>query len=449
MTDILTRDEAFELCQRMLGRVGADGAQVNLRSGVTGYTRFARNQITTAGGVADTAATLTVRFGRRSASVRFNVFDDAGIGTVVERAEALARVAPEDPEQMPLLPPQEYAQVAAFFANTEALTAERRAEAVVAVTEPAAGAELVSTGFLEQRAASTAVANSAGLFAYHRHTAASLTTTVRTPAGDGSGWAGTTHNDWNAVTPPEQIAARAVQKAQASAGAAEMAPGAYTVVLEPTAVGNLLQLLRFGLNARAADEGRSFFSKPGGGNRIGERVVERRISVFSDPQDPDLLAQPFNEEGLPVGRTTWIEDGVLRNLAYSRYWAAEQGVAPVPLISAVKLPGGEGTTQDLVAGVERGLLVTRLWYIRSVDPRTLTFTGLTRDGTFRIEDGRVAGPVKNLRFNESVAAMLRNATAMGRAERVVASEDGGLGAAVVVPPLVVRDFHFTSVSDAV
>ncbi len=449
MADILTRDEARALCTRILAATGAEGALVNVEGGVAGYTRFARNEISTAGDAVDVRATLTVRFGRRSASVAFNRLDDPGIKAAAERAETLAKLAPEDPEQMPLLPDQTYQEVPAFFESTEKLGAGERADAVLGIMEPAAAADLVSTGFLERRAGSSAVANSAGLFAYHHSTAASLTTTVRTPPGEGSGWSGSTHNDWARLTPPAELAARAIAKARRSAGAGTATPGAETVVLEATAVGNLLQLLRVGLDAREADEGRSFFAKSGGGNRIGETVADRRVTIYSDPADPDLLEQPFTDEGVPVGRAMWIDSGVLRTLAYSRYWAQRQNRAPVPLAGGLKMVGGEGTTDDLVATVQRGLLVTRFWYIRGVDPRTLKFTGLTRDGTFRIENGQVTGAVQNLRFNESIAAMLRNVVALGRPVRVVASESGGLGTAVVVPPLVVRNFHFTSVSDAV
>lgn len=450
MPDLLTRDQAQALAGRVLEQVTADGAQVNLRAGVAGHTRFARNEITTAGDAADTEVTVTVRFGRRSAAVTFNhVDDEAAIAQAVAQAQELAQVAPEDPEQMPLLGPQEHMEVPAYFDATADVTPAARADTVAGVAEPAAQAGLVATGFLEQRAEVVAVANSAGLFAYHRTSAASLTTTIRTSAGDGSGWAGTTHNAWTRLTPPAALAGRAIEKARASAGAADVTPGLATVVLEPTAVGNLLQLLRGGLDARAADEGRSAFARRGGGNRIGERVVDARVTIFSDPADADVLEQPFTDEGLPVGRTTWIENGVLRHLAYSRHWAEHQGVTAVPLAGGLKMVGGAGSAADLVAGVETGILVTRFWYIRGVDPRTLTFTGLTRDGTFLIENGRVTRPVKNLRFNESIVALLQNVVAVGAAERVVASESGGLGAAVVVPPLVVRNFRFTAVSDAV
>jgi predicted Zn-dependent protease len=410
MAEILTESEARALCERILSRSTAEGTEVRLQSGVDGNTRFAVNQLTTGGEVVDAEATVTARVGQRSAAVSFNSLEDYGIDAAVRKAESLARLAPEDPEQMPQLGEQQYVQPAAFFESTEGLGPEQRADAVAEAVAYPREFELVATGFLARTARSTAVANSAGLFGYSQSTLASVTTTVRTPEGDGSGWAGSTHNDWSRVTSPAELVQRAADKSERSVDATVAQPGPYTVVLEPTAVGSLVRLLAFGLGARSNDEGRGAFSRAGGGNRVGERVMDERITIVSDPEDPDLLEQPFTDEGLPVGRTTWIENGVLANLSYDRYWAE---------------------------------------YIRGVDPRTLKYTGLTRDGTFLIENGRVTAAVKNLRFNESVLAMLNNVEAMGEAERVVASESGGLGPAVVVPPLVVRDFHFTSISDAV
>jgi predicted Zn-dependent protease len=446
---ILTRDEAKALCERILSRSSTDGAQVVVRSLMDGNTRYAVNQITTSGEAADVEITVTARVGKRSASVGFNTLDDDQVTETVAQAGRLASLSREDPEQMPLLEAQEYGESGGFFDATGDLTAARRADAVSDVVQRSEAAGLVATGLVQGRASAVAVANSRGLFAYHRATLASHTVTIRTEDGEGSGWAGTTHNDWLRTTPPGDLAERALEKAKRSVGRKPLDPGAYTVLLEPTAVGNLVQLLRFALSARAADEGRSFFSKPGGGNRIGERVVSDAVTLVSDPADEDVLAQPFTDEGLRVGRTVWIENGELKNLEYSRYWAQRSERAPVPLAGGFKLLGGEGSVSDLVQTISRGVLVTRFWYIRSLDPRSLRFTGLTRDGTFLIEDGRIAGPVANMRFNESLIAVLTNVETMGSAERVVASESGGLGTAVVVPPLVVRDFHFTSVSDAV
>jgi predicted Zn-dependent protease len=446
----LSRAEARQLAERVLAHAKSDGCQVSISSGVSGNTRYARNEVTTGGDSVNAGVTVTSRFGKRAASVSTNVLDDAALTRAVETSERLARLAPENPELMPLLPAQVVGEVPALSNATAGLDAARRADAVAGVTTASGRAGLTAAGLVHRVAGAGAVANSAGLFAYHASSSAVHTCTVRTPDGRGSGWAGTAHNDWGRMTPAATLAARAIGKAQGTREAAELAPGAYTVLLEPTAVANLVGLLAFSLNARAADEGRSFFSKRGGGNKIGEKVVDERVTLASDPRDPDLLTAPYTGEGLPVGPTTWIENGVLKNLAYDRFWADKRGRAPAPLGGGFRLRGGSATTEELIAGVDDGLIVTRFWYIRPVDQRTLLFTGITRDGVFRIQGGKVTGAVRNFRFNESPVAMLNNLAALGRPERVSSSESGDVGgAAVVVPPLVVRNFHFTSVSEAV
>ena len=449
MADYFTREEARALSDKILESSSADEAQVILSSGLRGFTRFARNQITTAGESVDSRATVTAIYGQQSGSVAFNDLSDQGIAVAVARAESLAQVAPSDPERMPLLGPQSYDENQAFFLSTSEFSASQRVEAVQSVADPAEAASLIATGFIQNRAGSSSAANTSGLFAYHQSSLASFTTTVRTPDGKGSGWAGTTHNDWEQMIPGVQLAEQAIEKARESADASPIEPGAYTVVLEPTAVGNLVQLLRFALDARAADEGRSFFSKQGGGTKTGDVVIDERLTLFSDPSDPDLLASQFTSDGEPVGRANWIENGALSNLAYSRFWADRQDKNPRPLAGGLKLIGGSGTTEDLIQMVDQGLLVTRFWYIRAVDQRTMLFTGITRDGVFLIQDGKVTRPVNNLRFNESPIAMLNNLHAIGSSVRVVASESGGFGTPIVVPPLIARDFHFTSVSEAV
>ncbi|HXF95974.1 MAG TPA: TldD/PmbA family protein [Gemmatimonadales bacterium] len=451
MAEWFSRDEARRLADRVLALSRADGCQVNLVSGESGNTRYAVAGISTSGDTTNATVTVTSRFGKRVASVSTNRFDDAGLRRAVDTSERLARLAPENPELMPLLGPQQYAEIPAFSRATAELDAARRADTVRAALEVTDRAGLVAAGFVERLAGASAVANSAGLFAYHASTAAVHTLTVRTPDWAGSGWAGTAHNDWRRVTPGGALAERAARKARESREPVTLEPGKYTVVLEPTAAGNLLRLLAFALNARQADEGRSFFSKRGGGNKIGEQVVDRRVTILSDPADPDLLLAPYTGEGLPVERTVWIENGVVRNLVYDRFWADRQGVKPVPFPGGFKMLGGEATLDELVAQVDRGVLVTRFWYIRGVDPRTVLYTGLTRDGVFLIENGRVTRAVRNFRFNESPVAMLNNLVALGRPERISASESGGVegGGAVVVPALVCRDFTFSSISEAV
>jgi predicted Zn-dependent protease len=449
VAELLSRDEAKRLTERVLARSKADGCQVNVSSSLEGNTRFAANEITTAGDSSNAVLNVSSRFGKRVASVTTNVFDDAGLARAVENSERLARLAPENPELMPLLGPQTYTPVAAAFAATERLDAAARADAVRIGTDASVAAGTITAGFLQRSVSAEAVANSAGLFAYHRSSQVSYTQTVRTPDGTGSGWAGTAHNDWARATPPATVAQRAVRKAVQSREPVALEPGRYTVVLEPTAVGNLLGLMAFAMNARAADEGRSFFSKTGGGTKIGEKVVDERVTIYSDPQDPDLLADPYTGEGLPLGRRVWIQNGVVKTLGYDRFWADKKGVPPTPFGGGLKMTGGNATLEELIAGVTRGLLVTRFWYIRGVDPRSILNTGLTRDGLFLIENGRVTRPVRNFRFNESPVIMLNNVEALGRPERVVAGEGGGGGGAVVVPPIVAREFTFTSISEAV
>ena len=449
MAELLTREEAKKLIDRVLARSKAEGCQVSVNSGIEGNTRFAANEITTSGDSSNAVLTVSSRFGKRAASSTTNVFDDAGLARAVDNSERLAKLSPENPELMPLLPAQTYATVAAAFPATERLDAAARADAARMGTDASVKAGTVTAGFLQRGVYAEAVGNSAGLFAFHRSSQCSYTQTVRTADGTGSGWAGTAHNDWARVTAPATVADRAVRKAVQSRDPVSLEPGRYTVVLEPTAVGNLLGLMAFAMNARAADEGRSFFAKAGGGTKIGEKVVDERVTIYSDPQDPDLLADPYTGEGLPIGRTVWVENGVVKNLGYDRFWADKKGVKPTPFGGGIKMLGGTATLDELIAGVTRGLLVTRFWYIRGVDPRSILNTGLTRDGLFLIENGKVTKSVRNFRFNESPVIMLNNVEALGRPERVVGGEGGGGGGAMVVPPIVAREFTFTSISEAV
>ncbi len=444
----LSRAEAEAIVKQVLSYGTADEMRVSVTSGMRQNTRFAVNQISTAGD--DYNATVSIRavVGKRVANVTVNRLDAAALRAAVQNAERIAKLAPEDPELLPELGPQQYREGIAWSDATASLEPEARAEAVRAITEPSRKAGYVSTGYLEANANSVAVGNSKGLLAYTRATSVAYTTTVRTPDGTGSGWAGASDNDWRRID-PRLLAERAIEKARRSVNPVAIEPGRYTVVLEPTAVANLVQLISGALGARNADEGRSFFSKAGGGNKIGEKVVDERVTLVSDPFDARVPASPFTGEGMPTEKVTWIENGVVRNLAYDRFWAQRTGKAPVNAGGTLAMAGGSRTVDELVASTERGILVTRFWYIRGVDPRTILFTGLTRDGTFLIENGKVTRPVKNLRYNESPIFMLNNLMDMGRPERVSASESGGPGQAIIVPPLKCRDFNFTSTSDAI
>jgi predicted Zn-dependent protease len=445
---ILTREEMETIARRALSFSVADEARVNISSTARGNTRFALNQITTGGDLQDVTVVVTSAFGRRVATATTNGVDDASLRRVVETSERLARLVPENPEYMGELGPTDHPDVSSLAPATVGLSADTRAAAVNRATTPAVAAGLISTGFLAHGAGAQAVATSRGLFAYNTSSRASFTATVRTPDGTGSGWAGSGSHDWADIHVPT-LAERAVDKAVRSRAPRPVEPGAWTVILEPTAAANMINLMMGQLNARPADEGRSFFSRPGGGNRIGERFLDQRVTIWSDPEDARLYSTPFNAEGLPNRRMVWVEDGALRSLVYDRYWAHRQGREPTGFVSGWYMEGGASSLDEMIRSTGRGLLVTRMWYIRSVDPRTILFTGLTRDGTFLIEDGRVVHAVQNLRWNESPIAVLNKLEAMGRPEPVVMGEGGDSPNTVFAPPIKVRPFTFTSVSDAI
>ena len=262
---------------------------------------------------------------------------------------------------------------------------------------------------------------------------------MRTNDGTGSGWV---TRDFNDVSKFDAAAASntAIDKAVLSREAKAIEPGKYTVILEPAASIGLLGNMFRSFSARRADEGRSFMSKEGGGTKLGEKIVDERVNAYSDPLHPDVPTSTWNDEGQPLKKTVWIENGMVKNLSYDRFWAKEKGVDPVPFPSNVIMEGGDASLEDLIKSTKKGILVTRLWYIRSVDPQTLLYTGLTRDGTFYIEDGKIKHPVKNFRFNESPIIMLNNLETLGKQVRI----DGNL-----IPYMKVRDFTFTSLSDAV
>jgi predicted Zn-dependent protease len=444
--DMMSRSEAQAFLERIVKLSKADTIGVQLNGGYQGNIRFAANRISTSGGVSNAQLAVQSGYGAKHAVVTTSDFTPDGLERAVRQSEAIAKLAPDDPESMPLLPPQQYQEVKAFFDSTATLTPANRAAAARTAIDAAKGAgDLAAAGFIVAGAGFSAIASSTGLYAYFPGTSANYQLTVRTNDGTGSGWAAADHPDWRQID-FKGVSDRAIQKARASRNPVAIEPGRYTVILEPQAVGDLVQLLAFALNARAADEGRSAFSKQGGGTKSGEKIVDSKVTIFSDPADPQLLGQPWTGEGLPLGREVWIDNGVLKQLQYSRFWAQKKNARPNGGLGAVKMAGGDATPEQMIASTPRGILVTRLWYLRQVDPRTVLYTGLTRDGTFLIENGKITKAVKNLRFNESPLFMLNNLEMLGRAERVAGTEAGGN---VVFPTIKVRDFNFTSLSDAV
>ena len=443
---ILTKEETFALLKKVLSYSKADECEVNISGSDGGNIRYARNSVSTSGGVSQTSLAVSSAFGKKSGVATINEFDDASLQKVVRRSEELAQLAPENPEYLSFLGPQNYGlDTQTFSPATAAITPKERAQAVADSLQVSKENKLNGAGFLEDSTGYSAMMNSKGLFAYNAATNVAFNITMRTDDGKGSGYATRGYNDFSKLNTKKDTLI-AAKKASGSATAKAIEPGKYTVILEPTAVAVMLENMFSALDARQADEGRSFLSKPGGKTKLGEQLVDERVNIFSDPWNADLPTSNWAGDGRPQEKVNWIEKGVIKNLYCSRYWAQKTGVKAIPNPDGAIMQGGTKTLEELIKGTEKGILVTRLWYIRPVDPQTLLLTGLTRDGTFYIENGEIKFPVKNFRFNESPIIMLNNLEEMGIAERTVSGESN---INYVLPPLKIRDFTFTSLSDAV
>lgn len=445
---MLTREQAKAITDEVLSLSTADKTEVTVNGGETTHLRFARNTPSTSGVYSEIAVQVSCSFGRRSGAVTVNQLDHAGLASAVERASALARLAPEDAENMPLLPPQAYPQVDAFFADTAERGAAAMADGVATCLSEARAAGLVAAGFTKAQSRFTCVASSSGLIGYHRYTHADAAETARTPPGSGagSGWAAAASRCIGDID-YGRISRVAMAKAIASASPRPLDPGSYVTILEPSCVANLIGQLAGDMDRRRADEGRSALSAASGGSRLGEKLFGDRVSLYTDPQDQTVPGSPWGSEWLPQRRCHFIDRGVLTTMPTTRYWADKTGVEPVPSPSNLIMQGGQGSLDDLIAGTERGLLITSLWYIRDVDPQSMLYTGLTRDGVFWIENGKIAYPVNNFRWNESPLRVLGNIVEMSESVRM--TPRSWSSPTFVVPALKLSGFQLTSVSDAV
>ena len=445
MSIILSEAEAKILLKKILSFSKADECEVNILGEERGNIRYARNSVSTSGALTNKNISVQSAFGKKVGVATIDEFDDASIEKVVRRSEELAKLAPENPEYVGLLGPQEYLITNGFFESTASVSPDTRASEVAKTLQISREKNLIAAGFLEDRKGYNAMMNSKGLFAYYPSTNVNFTLTVRTQEGTGSGYIARGYSD---IKKLDTIAATniAVKKSTESVGAKAIEPGKYTVILEPTAAAVLLENIFFDMDARSADEGRSFLSKPGDKTKLNEKIVDERVTFYSDPTNPELPASPWAEDGRKQEKTNWIEKGVVKNLYYSRFWAEKKGVKAIPQPNNMIMPGGTASLEDLIKGTKKGILVTKLWYIRPVDPQTLLLTGLTRDGTFYIEDGKIKYPIKNFRFNESPVIMLNNLEELGIPERVVSTESN---INYLIPPLKIKDFTFTSLSDAI
>jgi predicted Zn-dependent protease len=378
----------------------------------------------------------------RTARATTNRLDEDSLRAAVESSLQLAHSQPKIPGLLPMPGKQSYRKINRFVKETAATTPEDRARAVKLACDLAIRNGQVAAGILSTGESQSAVGNSSGLFAAHRQTHAEFSITAQDePAAS---WAKANAGSVRAFD-PQKLAARASEKARMAKDAQELAPGKYTVILEPAAVLDLVGFLFYDFAATAVEDQRSCLNK-----RMSKPLFGKNISITDDVYHPQQLGAPFDGEGMPRQQVSLVEGGVPRNLVYSRCSAKksgkkptghgfalpnEYGEAPMNLVFG----GGDSSVEKMVAGTDRGLLVTRVWYIREVDPYEKIMTGMTRDGLFLVEKGKVTSAVKNFRFNQSLIELLQNVEAMSPASRATAEE----AFEMVVPAMKVSNFHFT------
>jgi predicted Zn-dependent protease len=418
-------------------------------SDVLSHLRFAHNGFLTSGERISRSANATVWIDGKRGSSSTNDLDDASLKTMIEQAEKIARLAPVDREYLPTLGMQTYKPTRGYVEATANLSVAARAKAIGGILSQCEKEKVIGAGFHQARAQTGASATKNGNYNFEQTTNVSLSMTARTPDGQSSGYFLRNHFDI-ARLDTGRIAREAVRKALEGLNARTIDPGVYTVILEPQAVADLLSGLAFNFDARSAEEGRSAYSVPGGKTRLGEKFFDERLNIYSDPWNPELPGSQAAQAGIPAERIYLVKNGVIENLIYSRFWAKQKAKEPTPgpVNTILETSGDKSTLEQMISSTPRGILISRFWYIRSTDPRTASLTGLTRDGVWLIENGKVKHPVKNFRFNQSITQMLAqgNVEMMGVSERVGGSEGGG---ASLLPALKLKAFNFTSQSEAV
>jgi PmbA protein len=423
-------------------------------------TRFANNTIHQNVSELNEAASVRVAFDGKTARASTNRFDDESLKRAVQAAESMAKVQESDPDRLPMAQASEAGGAHApsrWFENTAAITPADRADAVGKIVAVAKKNKLVTAGIYSSSQHAETIINSNGLSAHHRQTSAEVSITML--ADDSSGWQKANSPDVTNLD-PARLAEVAAEKASRSRNPQELPPGKYTVILEPAAVLDVVGFMFWDFGGQAILDQRSFLN-----NRIGTKLFGDNITIVDDVAHSLQSNSPFDGEGVRRTRVPLVENGVIRQLVYARSTAEkmrkseyagkvgeiaatghgfplpnEMGEAPVNIV--FMSPGGEQTVEQMIAGTERGILITRLWYIREVDPYEKILTGMTRDGTFVVENGKIKAGIRNFRFNQSLIEMLNHVEAMGKPVRASGEESFDM----VAPAMKVSGFNFTEVT---
>jgi predicted Zn-dependent protease len=446
---LLTEQEAKSLTAKILSMSKADDASASVSSNKQSHLRFAANNVLTSGTRITRNASVTVWIDGKRGSASTNDLDDASLRAMVDQAEAIARTSPIDREYVPTLGKQTYKPTNGYLEATADLSLTDRARQIGAILIELEKSKVIGAGFHSANSQAGGTATKNGNFDFERTTGVGLSITSRTPDGSSSGYFLRSHNDI-AKLDTMRIARESIRRAVDGRNARVIDPGVYTVIFEPQATVDLFGGIAFGFNARNAEEGRSVYSSSEGKTKLGEKVFDEKLVIYSDPWHPDLPGSQSAHAGIPAERITLVKDGVIENLIYNRFWAKQKGKQPTPgpVNTIMDTKAKYATIEEMIKSTERGILVSRLWYIRQTDPRTASSTGLTRDGVWWIENGKIAYPLKNFRFNQSTTRTLGpgNVLMIGKPERVGSSEGGG---GSLMPALKLKEFNFTSQSEAV
>ena len=460
---MLNRQDSEHIFERIWELSSADEIEALFYGGRFSLTRFANNVIHQNVSEENSGVSIRTVFGGRTARASTNKLDDESLKRAVEASEALARVQQPDPDLLPM--PTSCGAGAALrgqvpsrhFPSTAAITAEDRAEHVRRIVAVAKQNKLTTAGVSSSAESVEGIFNSRGLSDWHEQTSAEISITMLAP--DSSGWAKANSPDVAQLN-PAKLAETAASKAIRSAHPRELAPGKYTVILEPAAVLDIVGFMFWDFSGQSLLDERSFLN-----NRIGTKLFGENINIWDDVSHPLQTNSPYDGEGMCRQRVHLVENGVVKRVVYARATAEKMkrsamaaGVGPVeatghgfalpnemgeaPLNIVFGGPEKAQTTKEMIASTERGILVTRLWYIREVDPYEKLMTGMTRDGTFLIENGKVNAGLRHFRFNESLIHMLSNVEAMSEPVRSTGEESFDM----VVPAMKVREFNFTEVT---
>jgi predicted Zn-dependent protease len=449
-----SRDEVKAITDKVMNMAKVEAVEVEFNGGERSATRFANSNITANMVQFDRTLTVTVRDGNRSGTATARDFDDDALRQAIDEAQKRAREGRANDDLLPLVDgPLEYEPVDAVLPSGAGYGPEERAKAVRQSLDICEKKGVLGSGYIPKVHQTTCSANSKGLFAYYQYAEAGFVLTCRTPDGAGSGWAGITGVKDAGLIDAVQLTEVAADKALNSRNARALEPGRYTVILEPRPAARFLSLMTGLFSARGAEGpvGSYFSGKERGTTKLGEKLFSDLVTLKSDIGHPILRQTPIGPDGLAARDVTWIDKGVLKNLYYDRQWANRQKKAPTPTAvnQSLVLEGTETTVDEMIKSTPRGLLVTFFWYIRPVDPPTLLNTGMTRDGLFLIENGEIAGPVQNFRWNMSPIVGFNNVSAIGKPVPIHTGESYDGPGTALVPPVRIEDFYMTSVSPAV